>query len=91
MALETIDIIIIVGYAIALLGIALYVSREPEGHDKNTEDYFLATSSAENVRASETRNSHIPSFLRPTLSSDPPCVAACAIDRYPRYNNRAKM
>ena len=42
MTLETIDIIIIAGYAIALLGIALFVSREPAGHDKNTEDYFLA-------------------------------------------------
>lgn len=42
MTLETIDIVIIVGYAIALLGIALFVSREPAGHDKNTEDYFLA-------------------------------------------------
>lgn len=42
MTLETIDIIIIAGYALALLGIALFVSREPEGHDKNTEDYFLA-------------------------------------------------
>lgn len=42
MTLETIDIIIIAGYALALLGIALYVSREPEGHEKDTEDYFLA-------------------------------------------------
>ena len=42
MTLETIDIVIIIGYAIALLGIALFVSREPAGHDKNTEDYFLA-------------------------------------------------
>ena len=42
MVLETIDIVIIVGYALALLGIALFVSREPKGHDKNTEDYFLA-------------------------------------------------
>ena len=42
MTLETIDIIIIAGYALALLGIALFVSREPAGHDKNTEDYFLA-------------------------------------------------
>ncbi len=42
MTLETIDIIIIIGYAIALLGIALFVSREPAGHKKNTEDYFLA-------------------------------------------------
>ncbi|MXO90872.1 sodium:solute symporter family transporter [Pontixanthobacter aquaemixtae] len=42
MTLETIDIVIIIGYALALLGIALAVSREPKGHDKNTEDYFLA-------------------------------------------------
>ncbi len=42
MTLETIDVVIIIGYAIALLGIALFVSREPAGHDKNTEDYFLA-------------------------------------------------
>ena len=42
MVLETIDIIIIAGYALALLGIALAVSREPAGHEKNTEDYFLA-------------------------------------------------
>jgi len=42
MTLETIDIVIVAGYAIALLGIALFVSREPKGHDKNTEDYFLA-------------------------------------------------
>jgi SSS family solute:Na+ symporter len=42
MTLETIDIIIIIGYALALLGIALSVSREPAGHAKNTEDYFLA-------------------------------------------------
>ena len=42
MTLETIDIVIIIGYALALLGIALYVSREPAGHAKNTEDYFLA-------------------------------------------------
>ncbi|MEM9500815.1 MAG: sodium/solute symporter [Pseudomonadota bacterium] len=42
MTLETIDIVIIIGYALALLGIALAVSREPAGHDKNTEDYFLA-------------------------------------------------
>ena len=42
MVLETIDLIIIAGYALALLGIALLVSREPAGHQKNTEDYFLA-------------------------------------------------
>ena len=42
MNLETIDVVIIALYAFALLAIALFVSREPKGHDKNTEDYFLA-------------------------------------------------
>ncbi|NCP20088.1 MAG: sodium/solute symporter [Erythrobacter sp.] len=42
MALETIDIVIIALYALALLGIALAVSRSPKGESKNTEDYFLA-------------------------------------------------
>ncbi len=42
MALETIDVIIIALYALALLVIALMVSREPKGHKKDTEDYFLA-------------------------------------------------
>jgi SSS family solute:Na+ symporter len=42
MTLETIDVVIIAGYAFLLLGIALFVSREPAGHEKNTEDYFLA-------------------------------------------------
>ncbi len=42
MSLETIDVVIIALYAVALLGIAIFVSREPKGHAKNTEDYFLA-------------------------------------------------
>ncbi|MEM7688946.1 MAG: sodium/solute symporter [Pseudomonadota bacterium] len=42
MTLETIDIVIIIGYAAALLAIALFVSREPAGHQKDTQDYFLA-------------------------------------------------
>lgn len=42
MTLETIDIVIVALYAAALFAIALFVSREPAGHAKNTEDYFLA-------------------------------------------------
>lgn len=42
MALETIDIIIVGLYAVALFAIAIFVSREPAGHQKDTEDYFLA-------------------------------------------------
>ncbi|MEM8616171.1 MAG: sodium/solute symporter [Pseudomonadota bacterium] len=42
MALGTIDVAIVAIYALALLSIALWVSREPAGQAKNTEDYFLA-------------------------------------------------
>lgn len=42
MALSTLDLVIVGLYAVMLLGIALYVSREPAGTEKNTEDYFLA-------------------------------------------------
>ncbi|MDG1826918.1 MAG: sodium/sugar symporter [Henriciella sp.] len=42
MALETIDIVIVAFYAVALFAIAFFVSREPAGHTKDTEDYFLA-------------------------------------------------
>jgi SSS family solute:Na+ symporter len=40
--LSTLDISIVFGYAIALIAIATLVSREREGHAKNTQDYFLA-------------------------------------------------
>lgn len=42
MTLETIDLIIVFGYAIALFAIANIVSREKPGHIKDAEDYFLA-------------------------------------------------
>ena len=42
MRLETLDLAILAGYAIALLTIAVLVSREKSGHKKDTEDYFLA-------------------------------------------------
>ena len=42
MTLETIDLVIVTGYAIALFAIANIVSREKSGHVKNAEDYFLA-------------------------------------------------
>jgi len=42
MSLGWIDLTVVGGYAIVLFAIALWVSREPEGHEKNTEDYFLA-------------------------------------------------
>lgn len=42
MNLGALDLGILAVYAIVLLLIALWVSREPKGHIKSTEDYFLA-------------------------------------------------
>jgi len=42
MGLGTIDLVVLAIYAAGLLGIALWVSREPAGTTKDTEDYFLA-------------------------------------------------
>ncbi len=42
MGLSTIDFVVLAVYAAALVSIAWYVSREKAGHEKNTEDYFLA-------------------------------------------------
>lgn len=42
MSLSSLDLLIVGLYASALLAIALWVSREPKGETKDTEDYFLA-------------------------------------------------
>ncbi|GGZ93942.1 sodium/sugar symporter [Algibacter mikhailovii] len=39
------DYIVFVAYAILILGVGLWVSRDKEGHQKNAEDYFLASKS----------------------------------------------
>jgi SSS family solute:Na+ symporter len=41
--LATLDAIVVVVYAIAIFGLAQWVSREKEGHAKDTSDYFLAS------------------------------------------------
>jgi SSS family solute:Na+ symporter len=43
--LATIDIIVVVAYAIGIFGLAQYVSRDKAGHSKDTSDYFLASKS----------------------------------------------
>jgi SSS family solute:Na+ symporter len=43
--LATIDIVVVVIYAIGIFGLAQYVSREKAGHEKDTSDYFLASKS----------------------------------------------
>ena len=40
-----IDYIIFIAYAILILGVGLWVSRDKKGHQKNAEDYFLASKS----------------------------------------------
>ena len=45
MNLETLDIALFVTYVVALIGVAWWVSREKQGHEKDTNDYFLAGSS----------------------------------------------
>lgn len=42
MVLETMDVWMAVGYAVIIFMLAQWVSREREGHSKNTSDYFLA-------------------------------------------------
>ncbi|WP_370390650.1 sodium/sugar symporter [uncultured Winogradskyella sp.] len=42
---ELIDYIIFTCYAALILGVGLWVSRDKEGHQKNAEDYFLASKS----------------------------------------------
>jgi SSS family solute:Na+ symporter len=43
--LATIDILVVVAYAIGIFALAQYVSREKAGHRKDTSDYFLASRS----------------------------------------------
>ena len=42
MQLTTFDLAIVFAYAVGLFGLAIWVSREKAGHEKDTEDYFLA-------------------------------------------------
>jgi SSS family solute:Na+ symporter len=42
MYLQTVDIAVVVIYAVFLLVLAQWVSREKSGHQKDTKDYFLA-------------------------------------------------
>ena len=42
MNFSTLDFIIFGAYCAVILGVGLFVSREKEGHIKNSEDYFLA-------------------------------------------------
>lgn len=45
MNLASLDIGVVIVYALMLLGIALWISRNEKNHERNTEDYFLASKS----------------------------------------------
>jgi solute:Na+ symporter, SSS family len=45
MNLSVLDIIVFTSYCALILGIGLWVSRDKDGHEKNAEDYFLASKS----------------------------------------------
>jgi SSS family solute:Na+ symporter len=41
--LSTIDLVVVIAYAIGIFSLAQWVSREKAGHQKDTSDYFLAS------------------------------------------------
>jgi SSS family solute:Na+ symporter len=43
MSLSTIDVVVVIFYAIGIFSLAQWVSREKAGHQKDTSDYFLAS------------------------------------------------
>ncbi len=45
MILNGLDIGVLIVYTLVLLGVAWWVSRDEKGHDKNANDYFLASKS----------------------------------------------
>ncbi|MDP1028589.1 sodium/sugar symporter [Sphingomonas sp. KR1UV-12] len=45
MTLSTIDLVVVIAYAIGIFVLAQWVSREKAGHQKDSSDYFLASKS----------------------------------------------
>ncbi|MFD1034768.1 sodium/sugar symporter [Sphingomonas hankookensis] len=45
MGLSTIDLVVVIVYAIGIFGLAQWVSRDKGGHQKDSSDYFLASKS----------------------------------------------
>jgi solute:Na+ symporter, SSS family len=41
----TLDYVVFIAYALLILGVGLWMSRDKKGHQKNAEDYFLASKS----------------------------------------------
>lgn len=45
MGFSTLDIAIFIGYCVFIIGLGLWVSRDKKGHEKDSQDYFLASRS----------------------------------------------
>lgn len=45
MGFSTLDFVVFTGYCLFIIGIGLWVSRDKEGHTKDSQDYFLASRS----------------------------------------------
>ncbi|MEM6841740.1 MAG: sodium/sugar symporter [Bacteroidota bacterium] len=45
MGFSTLDIIVFLVYCLFIVGLGLWVSRDKKGHEKNSQDYFLASRS----------------------------------------------
>nr|WKN39181.1 sodium/sugar symporter [Tunicatimonas sp. TK19036] len=45
MGFSTLDVIVFLGYCLFIVGLGLWVSRDKKGHEKNSQDYFLASRS----------------------------------------------
>jgi SSS family solute:Na+ symporter len=43
LSLSTVDVVVVIAYAIGIFTLAQWVSREKAGHQKDTSDYFLAS------------------------------------------------
>ncbi len=45
MTFSIVDYVVFIGYILVIISLGLWVSRDKKGHQKNTEDYFLASKS----------------------------------------------
>lgn len=45
MGFSTLDLVVFISYCVFIIGLGLWVSRDKEGHEKNSQDYFLASRS----------------------------------------------
>ena len=78
MSLSTIDLIVVIVYAIGIFSLAQFVSREKAGHEKDTSDYFLASKNLPwwAIGASLIAANSAPVTARPLMPSSSAIAAA---------------